>query len=76
MVVMSPIQKPVIIAESSAHALTRHQNQRKISTTPGPVPMAMTSRKTVATSSATKAAAAPKMAMMTDAMRPIKTSSR
>src|SRR5690625_7972911 len=45
MVVMSPIQKPVIIAESSAQALTRHQNQRKMSTTPGRVPMAMTSRR-------------------------------
>jgi hypothetical protein len=35
------------MAANSAAALIRHQNQRKTSTTPGPVPMAITSRNTV-----------------------------
>ena len=40
--------KPQSMAASSAAAFTRHQNQRRTNTTPGPEPMAITSRKTVA----------------------------
>jgi len=63
------------MAVSSAAALIRHQNQRNINTNPGPVPMAITNRNTVATSVAKKAAMAPKTVTSTDAIRPTKTSS-
>ena len=42
-----PIRKPPSSAANSAAAFTRHQNQRSTSTTPGPVPMAITRRNTV-----------------------------
>ena len=41
--VIKPIQKPLNIAESSARALTRHQNHLRTRTAPGPVPIAITS---------------------------------
>ena len=75
-VVKSPTRKPAAIAASSAQALIRHQNHRKISTTPGPVPMAITRRKTVVMSWAKKAAVAPSAVIKTEAMRPAATSCR
>ena len=40
---IKPIKKPLSIAESSARALTRHQNHLRTRTAPGPVPIAITS---------------------------------
>ncbi len=64
------MRKPATMAASSAQAFTRHQNQRRMSTAPGPVPMAIISRKTVPMSSAWKAATPATATMSTEATRP------
>ncbi len=66
---------PASIAANSAQAFTRHQNQRRMSTAPGPVPMAIMNRKTRPTSWAKKAAVAANATINTDASRPIQTCS-
>ena len=66
---------PASIAASSATAFTRHQNQRRMRTAPGPVPIAIMKRKTVPMSWAKKAAVAARATMATELIRPTHTSS-
>ena len=65
--VEKPIKKPPSKAANSAAALTRHQNQRSTRTTPGPVPMAITSRKTVPMLLLIRAVSTPKITSSTEA---------
>ena len=66
--------KPANIAASSAQAFTRHQNQRRMRTAPGPVPMAIMKRNTAPTSLAKNAATAASATIAMDARRPTATS--
>ena len=68
--------KPQSMAASSAAALTLHQNQRSTSTTPGPDPMAITSRKTVPMLSLIRAVITPSTSNNTLVSWPASNSSR
>jgi hypothetical protein len=65
--VEKPTRKPPSIAASSAAALIRHQNQRSTSTTPGPVPMAITRRNTVPMLVLSRAVSTPRATNSTEA---------
>ena len=72
----TPTKKPQSIADSSAAAFTRHQNQRSTRTTPGPDPIAITSRNTVPMLSLIKAVITPRTSSTTVVICPTSNSSR
>ena len=73
--VEKPTKKPLSMAASSAAAFTRHQNQRSTSTTPGPVPMAITKRKTVPMLSLISAVTTPRRSKSTEVSWPTSSNS-